>query len=113
MAKTVTIPLDTPLTGHGSERVTRVVVREPTFSEYLDNGDPYLVALAPQSGIPFQIEDKQAIAAYARLLIVEPKDPLLLEQGGIALAAKVKEAVRSFFLPAGEAGTGSRTSPTT
>jgi hypothetical protein len=112
MAKTVTIKLDAPLTGHNGERCMQVIVREPTFNEYLDNGDPYLVALAPQSGIPFQIEDKQAIAAYARLLIVEPKDPLLLEQGGMALAGKVKEAIRSFFLPAGGAGADSRTSPT-
>src|SRR6266702_4699491 len=80
--RTVTIPLDKPLTGHGGEVFRRVVVREPTFNEYLEYGDPFMVAQAPQSGIPFLLEDKPAIAAYVRLLVTEPDDPLLLDQRG-------------------------------
>lgn len=113
MGKTVTIPLDKALTGHGGVRITHVIVREPTFNEYLDTGEPYFLAQAPQSGIPFVLEDKQALATYTRILVQEPTDPLLLEQGGMALAKKIKDAVLSFFQPPdGEAGAGSKTSPT-
>jgi len=109
--RTVTIPLDKPLTGHGGEVFRRVVVREPTFNEYLEYGDPFMVAQAPQSGIPFLLEDKPAIAAYVRLLVTEPDDPLLLEQGGMRLAQKVREAVLSFFQAGAGADGASGTSP--
>lgn len=111
MAKNITIKLDKPLAGHAGP-VTQVVIREPTFNEYLDIGDPYVVAQAPVSGIPFILEDKAAIATYARTLIVEPTDPLLLEQGGMVLARKIKEAIKSFFLVGGEADAVSSTLPT-
>jgi hypothetical protein len=97
------------LAGHGGVRISEIKLREPSFDEYLEHGDPYTIAQAPGSGIPFMLEDKAAIAAYVHILVVEPADKLLLKQGGMALAQAIKEKVLDFFRPAGEAGEGSKT----
>ena len=34
-----------------------------------------------------------------RICVVEPSDPLILEQGGLDLARKIKDAILGFFLP--------------
>jgi hypothetical protein len=103
------LPALKKLTGHNGAVIDKIVIREPSFDEYLEHGDPYTVAQAPGSGIPFMLEDKAAIKEYVRILVTHPADKLLLEQGGMALAQAIKEKVLDFFRPAGEAGEGSKT----
>jgi hypothetical protein len=106
------IPLDKPLQGHG-ELIKQVVLREPTFAEYMRIGDPVTLAYAPRSAVPFMLENQEAIAEYAQLLIVEPADTLLLDQGGLALGKKIKKAILDFFQDGAAGGADSKTSQTT
>lgn len=99
MGKRVEIPVSPPLAGHDGP-VRKVIIREPTYNEYMLYGDPFVVAQAPKSGVPFVVEDKEAIAAYAGVLVEEP-DAIVLEQGGLELAIKVKRAILSFFQAGG------------
>jgi hypothetical protein len=108
----VKIPLERPLVGHG-KTIAEVVVREPTYAEYMELGDPFVVALSPGEKIPFMVEDKAVLAAYCAKLVVEPADQLLLAQGGHKLARKIAATVRGFFLDGAEATEASETSPTT
>jgi hypothetical protein len=108
--KTVEIKLARPIVGHGGS-ITKVILREPTFDEYLRFGDPFTVALSPGSKIPFMVEDHGAMAAYAELLLVEP-DALIVRQGGFELAREILRGVRSFFHDGSEAAEGSETSQT-
>jgi hypothetical protein len=108
--KTIAIKLKKPLFGHGGA-VNEVILREPTYAEYMEIGDPFLVGLAPDSRIPFMVEDHAVITAYARLLLVSP-DALIVEQGGMALAREIRSAVRSFFQDGAEAAGDSAISPT-
>lgn len=100
----VKIPLEKPLIAHG-KTISEVVVREPTFAEYMELGDPFIVALSPESRIPFMVEDKAVLTAYCQRLVVEPADQLLLSQGGHHLAKRIALTVRGFFLD-GEAAAG-------
>jgi hypothetical protein len=110
MPREIEIKLAKPLMGHGGP-ITKVIVREPTYAEYMQHGDPFLVALSPESKIPFAVEDKVALARYAEILVKSP-DALILEQGGMELARKITAAVRSFFQDGAEAGEASETLPT-
>lgn len=107
--RTVTVKLDKPIVGHGGV-VTKAVVREPTYAEYMQIGDPFLIGLS-ESRIPFFIEDAAVISKYCEILLVEP-DALIIEQGGMELAKKIRAAVKSFFRDGDEAGEASATSPT-
>ncbi len=93
----ITIELDTPLRGHNGE-IKAVVLREPRMAEYFRLGDPWTIALS-EGKVPFTIENGEAIEQYVRACVVEPADFQLLEQGGLQLARKLKEAVLSFFQP--------------
>jgi hypothetical protein len=107
--RTKIIKLDKPIVGHGV--VTKVVLREPTYAEYMEIGDPFLVGVSPGSQIPFIIEDQAVITKYCEVLLVEP-DALIIQDGGMELAKKVRQAVKSFFRDGDEAGEASGTSPT-
>lgn len=99
MGERKTIPLKKPLQGPNGLVVKEIVLREPTFDEYLENGDPYTVA-ASQSGIPFMVENADVISKYVNICVVEPKDPQILRsQGGARVAREIKEALLSFFHP--------------
>ena len=111
MAKTVTIVCDTPLEAHEGKKITQIVLREPTMDQYFQHGDPWTVALS-EKGIPFSIENGEVIATYVKLCLVEPKDPQLLQQGGIALAKKIKNVILDFFRPGASASEGSANTPT-
>lgn len=101
MGKTVSIPVSPPLKGHHGQ-IDHVIVREPTFDEFLQYGDPF-VYLPLSEGTLFRSDNTEVLAAYADVLVEEPKDKLLLRQGGLKLAREIRYAVLSFFLPAAEA----------
>lgn len=108
----VTIKLDKPpfrpLQGHG-KTFTEVVIRPPTFDEYLEFGDPFLWAPAPGSKVPYVIPDNGAIAAYTRAMVIEPADPLILAQGGFELARAIRSEIMRFFGLGAEADAASET----
>jgi hypothetical protein len=97
MGERLTIKLKKPLQAPEGP-VTQIVLREPTFNEYLTHGDPYTIA-ASRSGNPFMVENAEVIAQYIKICLVEPKDPAILEQGKARLAREVKEQLLSFFQP--------------
>jgi len=110
MAKTVTIQLDEPIEGHpGDKPITRIVIRAPTYEDYMGRGEPFEFGIAPGSRIPFMVENKDIIREYAELLVIEPKDVFLLRQADYKVARKVKRAIMDFFRDGGEASEGSPT----
>ncbi|SEQ48523.1 hypothetical protein SAMN05216548_10515 [Faunimonas pinastri] len=111
MAKTTIIKLHDPLVGHDGP-IHRVVLREPTVSDVLEFGDPVAVGRTP-SGTMIYAENLEAIRGYVERCLVEPKDHLILEMGGIRLARDLKQAVIDFFQSDDEDNAASKTSPST
>lgn len=110
MREKLTIELANPLRSPQGD-VTKIILREPTFDEYLSFGDPYSVAYT-ESGVPFGVENPEVIRRYMFACLVEPKDPATLQQAGASLARDVKNKLLSFFQPAEAVIEGSETSPT-
>lgn len=103
--KLITIPLRTPVLGHGV--IKEVKMRRPTGEEILTMGFPYSFQPTPDGQRLF-IENNEAIKFYVEACIVEPEDKLEL-LGGISMedALELRERVMGFFL---EAQTARRTS---
>lgn len=114
MARKISVLVDKPFMGHNGQ-VREVIVREPTFEEYLKFGDPVVWVPLPEGGM-FPTENTEVINAYVKICIVDP-DYLICLAGGMDLARKLKGAILDFFLPASDkmdkTGAGSQTSPTT
>jgi hypothetical protein len=111
MAQQITIPLDKPLVTHDGE-IREVILREPTFDEYLDLGEPYTVAQT-HDGTPFAVDNVETLRAYLRVCLVKPSNPDLLNQGGYRLAREVRKTIFGFFRDGGEDNENSKTSPKT
>ena len=111
MSRTVTIPLDTPLIGHGAP-IKEIVLREPTFDEYMRIGEPTQIIFLGDSRYIVS-ELGPVIQDYVAVCLVEPKQPLLLEAGGLRVARAVKEGVLSFFRGDVSKESPSKTSPMT
>lgn len=112
MREQAVITLKKPLRGHGGQEIKRIVLREPTFDEYLIHGDPYTVA-ASSAETRFAVENLEVIKQYISICLVEPKDPQLLSaQGNARLAREVKQKLLDFFQPEAETEEGSETSQT-
>lgn len=109
MRRTETILLAKPLKGPNDLLIKQIVIREPTFDEYLEYGDPYTVAEAI-GGTPFAVENAEVIRQYIKLCLVEPVDPQILTQGNAALGRRVKQTILSFFRPDEAEGEGLETS---
>jgi hypothetical protein len=110
MRERVTISLKTPLKAPEGP-VSQIVLREPTFDEYLSIGDPYSIAYT-DAGTPFAVENLENIRRYIAHCVVEPKDPATLQQASAAVAREVKKALLGFF-QSDEESEASVTSPTT
>jgi len=107
MRETRTIKLRKPLESPEGP-VKQIVIREPTFDEYLVHGDPFTIASSSE-GLPFVVENSEVIAKYIRLCLVEPKDPQILHQGTARVAREVKEALLGFFRQGEPEAEGSET----
>jgi hypothetical protein len=97
MANQKTIDLSSPLPGHG-ELIRKVVLKEPTYADYMSLGDPFVIA-RNSDGSLFPVENGDVIRAYIDRCCVSP-DPLLLAGLSLADAMAVKGAVLSFFTEA-------------
>lgn len=109
MPKTTTVPLRTPIAGHGGP-ISQVVVKAPTLPQYMAIGEPFSAVPAPD-GKTVVVENDAAIAAYAEVCIAEPQDRLLLAQVELVDAMAIKDAILDFFVEARQASR-SPTSPT-
>lgn len=98
MAKTVDVLLSDPIRGHGGE-ITKVVLREPRALDFFELGEPIAFAVS-KDGMQYTADNEGTIKLYIDRCLVEPKDPLLLEQLSLADAMKLKETVVNFFLAA-------------
>jgi hypothetical protein len=92
---TKAIPLTTPITGHNGP-ISKVVVKEPTGRDYFALGEPSVWARNPD-GTSYVVENTEVLEKYIERCIVEPNDPLILSQLGLADAMRVREAVLDFF----------------
>lgn len=111
MREQATITLRTPLRAPEGF-VSRIVLREPTFDEYLSLGDPYAIAFSA-GGTPFEVESPDVIRRYIELCLVEPKDPATLKQAGAFVAREVKNKLLGFFQDDVSTAPDSENSPTT
>lgn len=97
--KTVTIPLDEPITIPGkdsAETVTAIVLREPRYPDIMALGNPTAFARSPE-GMVYTAEKDDTIKAYIERLLVEPKNVIALHQLGPADTFKLRDAVHGFF----------------
>lgn len=111
MPETAIVRLKKPLQAPEGE-VNRIVLREPTFDEYLTHGDPYSIAFAAD-GTPFSVENVDVIKKYISACLVEPKDPAILHQAKAGIARELKNALLGFFQPDAATAEASATSGTT
>lgn len=104
----VTITLLEPIEGPGPSKdastvqITQVVLRPPKFPDVMEYGEPAAFARS-EGGVLYQTEKDDVIVSYMRRLLVEPKDPALLNQCGLADTLQLKETIFGFFKAAREA----------
>lgn len=112
MPNSIRIPLSEPLLGHG-EPIREIVLREPTYDEYVRcGGEPYTIGQSDEGAL-FTIEKPDVIWAYAEACLVSPTDRLLLNQADWRVAREVRKAVLGFFQASAKDSATSPTSPTT
>lgn len=111
MSERVVIPLDPPVS-IGTKRYEKVVVRAPTYAEFMRLGEP--LEGQTSDGVRVTIEHLDRLEAYCEACTTTGDDaiaePAVLAAGGFQLARKVQRAVLGFLYPPVAAGT---TSPTT
>jgi len=104
----VTIQLLEPIEGPSSvkdqptTRITQITMRAPKFPDIMLLGEPAAFARS-EGGMIYQAEKDGVIQEYIVRLLIEPKDPQLLNQLGLADSLKLKEIVFDFFKAAREA----------
>ncbi|GJE27947.1 hypothetical protein [Methylobacterium organophilum] len=111
MAKTVTVDLERPIEGHEGA-IHKVVLREPKWRDIMPIGQPFTMHF-PKGASPVLVEDHEALARYAELLVVEPKESSLLDQLGVADTFKIRNQIIGFFLEPAAASGASKTSQQT
>ena len=112
MSKIVRVLLTEPMPGHNGP-INHVVLREPTYAEYVDcGGEPYSYGQS-EEGVIYSTEKPDVIWAYVEACIVEPTSPLLLQNASWRDAREVRKAILGFFRDPVEAKETSGTSPTT
>ncbi len=95
----IRIPLTRPVPGHHGD-VRELVLREPTFNDFMDLGDPYQIAQSPE-GSNFAIVDPEVVRGYFERMLIEPKHPELLTNASIKDAQAVQAAILRFFQDGG------------
>lgn len=103
-----TITLLDPIEGPGGNKenptvkITQLVLRSPKFADIMALGEPAAFAQS-EGGLVFTAEKEDVVAAYIVRLLVEPKDPQLLNQLEAADTIQLKEAIYDFFKAARQA----------
>lgn len=100
------VGLERAITTHNGI-VKQVRLRQPTYKDFMDLGDPATMIVGP--GTVFPHDDLPVIKQYVERL--SDMDPLLLEQLSLLDALALRDAVKSFFTPGSvNVSTGSPTS---
>jgi len=103
-----TIQLLEPIEGPGTSKenptiqISQVVMRAPKFADVMALGEPAAFARS-EGGMIFQAEKDDVVAGYINRLVIEPKDPQLLNQLGLADSLRLREQVFDFFKAARQA----------
>lgn len=74
--------------------ITEVKIREPNGEDYMELGDPYIVARL-EDGTFFPAEDKGVLRQYVGRLV--DLDPNLMGQMSLADAMAIRDIVLGFF----------------
>lgn len=111
MTDLVRIPVPGGLVTHKGV-LHEVVLKAPSYDDFLDLGEIETYGRSPD-GTVFMVENGETLRSYIAKCLVEPKDPLALNQGGVKLARAVKGAVLGFFRDDVLEAEPSPTSPTT
>src|SRR5258708_38048210 len=98
MADKASVPLSKPIKGPNGTSFKEVVLREPSYDEIVEIGDPYFIAMT-RDNVPFQVENAEAIKSYLARCIESPKDVALLGQLKARDVVAVKDKLLAFFLP--------------
>lgn len=95
MAKTITLKLQEPVTLH-EKTISEIVLKEPTGAQYLDVGEPRLLA-RHNDGTLYWVEDQAAIKTYLDLCIVHDHGPAILRLLALTDSRRAKSAFLDFF----------------
>lgn len=101
MSTSKTIPLLKPIEMHG-KFVKEVVLKEPTGRNYLDFGEPRILARNIDATV-YWVEDKIAIKSYLEACIEHEAGAHLIALLGLADVRRLKDAVLAFFTEADQA----------
>lgn len=97
-----TINLVEPIEGPGPNKetptvqITQIILRAPKFPDVMLLGEPRAFGRS-EGGVMFTSEKEDVVDAYIRRLVIEPKDPALLNQCGLADTVQLKDAIFDFF----------------
>ena len=110
MAKTIKIPLDTPIVWH-KETYSEVILREPSFNDIMELGNLSTLAVT-EDGTRIVVENVGTYREYLDRCLVEPKNAAALEQASGRVAVEVRRAIDGFFRDGDPAPDSTETSPT-
>lgn len=104
MAKANTIitlkePIEGPVSEGGKTvigQIKTIHLRPPKWNDVMALGEPAAYARS-EGGMVYQAQKDETIAGYVQRLLVEPKDPLLLEQLSLEDTLQLRDAVLDFF----------------
>lgn len=105
--KRTTIKLEQPLLMGGTV-IHEVVLRDPTYAEYMSLGDPWTYRFT-EEGRAVPLDHEPTMALYVQRCLVEPKSHLMIEHCTVRDAMAIKGWLLSFFAVVAPAKGGSTT----
>ncbi len=101
MPKKITIELSQPILGHGGQ-VKRLTLREPTFGELAEFGDPVDFGYSKDAQVTYRLLNNVAIKRYftacLETIAGDPSlDSILLEQLSLPDALRIRSLLLDFF----------------
>jgi hypothetical protein len=100
----VTITLVHPIEGPDGQ-IKQIILREPRWPDVMRLGEPAAYARS-DGGMIYSAEKDDVVHAYVQRLLVEPKDPALLEQVSLTDTLQLRETIFGFFQNARKAISG-------
>lgn len=91
------VALAKPIMNQNGEEVTEIRLRPPIYKDFMHLGDPCAIVFAETAAIPQ--DDLAVIRGYVAAL-ADVNELLIEKQVDLAGAIALRDAVKSFFLPA-------------
>jgi hypothetical protein len=98
---TKTIKISRPVEMHG-KIINELVLKEPTGGNYLDLGEPHVIARSPDGSV-YAVENEAVIKAYLDRCVEHEHGSVVLRLLGLADSKRVKAALLDFFTEANQA----------